>query len=212
MFLPYLNYTQPMSLCILGLSKTQHATLDGVNYVGLGQRSLATYPFYTVYDRESNTAKIELGGAVSRQNAGTNFVPAIIAIAIVVILVVMVVYLIALRSMRIKAEEWLEKNRHILFSHANKLKTEGELLDSILNSPKLEAGGQGALDTPQMRKSVPSAMKKDAGSNLLNYEQEGEQNVATPRMARAPATMGNLGYDAATPNAKSNNGPFTFDD
>ena len=64
MYLPYLNYTQPMSLCVLGVGKTTTNTLAGVEYVSLGQRQLATYPFYTVFDRETNTAMIELGGAV----------------------------------------------------------------------------------------------------------------------------------------------------
>ena len=61
----------------------------------------------------------------------------IIAIVIIAALLIMICYLIALRCSRIKAEEWLEKNRHILFNHANKLKTEEELLEAILKSPKL---------------------------------------------------------------------------
>ena len=137
MFLPYLNYTQPMSLCVLGLGETMHTKLDGVNYVSLGQRALAQLPFFAVYDRASNTARLELGGAVEQYNNGVKFGPVVVAIAIVVALLVMIVYLIVLRSMRLKAEQWLERNRHVLFNHANKLKTEEEILEAILNSPKL---------------------------------------------------------------------------
>ena len=64
MFLPYINYTQPMTLCVLGLSETAHELLDGENYVGLGQRALAKFSFYTIFDREANTATMKLGGAV----------------------------------------------------------------------------------------------------------------------------------------------------
>lgn len=70
---------------------------------------------------------------------GTNFGAAVVALAIVATLLVTIVYLIVLRAMRIKAENWLEKNRHILFNHANKLKTEEELLEAIINNPKLQA-------------------------------------------------------------------------
>jgi len=138
MFLPYLNYTQPMSLCILGLGETAHQGLEGTNYVALGQRALALLPFYSIYDRVANTAKIELGGAVENgTGCQEDFYPMIIAIVIIAALLIMICYLIALRCSRIKAEEWLEKNRHILFNHANKLKTEEELLEAILKSPKL---------------------------------------------------------------------------
>lgn len=121
MFLPYLNYTQPMSLCVLGVQPTEMTSLKGTEYVALGQRQLATFPFYTVFDRETNTAMIELGGAVARGMDGSNGTAKVIAIGIVVVLAVMLVYLIALRAMRIKAEEWLKANKHVLFSHAANL-------------------------------------------------------------------------------------------
>lgn len=64
MFLPYLTQTSvPMSKCILGIYKT-NSTLAGTDYeyVVLGQRALSQLPFYTVYDRDSNSAVVELGG------------------------------------------------------------------------------------------------------------------------------------------------------
>ena len=45
-----------------------------------------------------------------------------------------------MRAIRIKAEDWLDKNRHVLFNHALNLKSEEELLEAILNSPKLHGG------------------------------------------------------------------------
>ena len=51
MLLPYLNYTVPMSLCILGLDEAPARTLaDGDQYASLGQRALSSMPFYAVYD------------------------------------------------------------------------------------------------------------------------------------------------------------------
>ena len=151
MFLPYLNYTQPMSLCILGLQDTTETKLDGENYIGLGQRALAKFSFYTVFDREANTATMKLGGAVAQGNSGSgSFAPVVVALAIVAALLILIVYLIVLRSMRLKAEKWLEKNKHILFSHAHKLKSDEEILQAILESPKLENGGQD-LGTPVRR-------------------------------------------------------------
>lgn len=133
MYLPYLNYTQPMSLCVLGIDKTLTSTLAGTEYVSLGQRQLATYPFYSVYDREANTATIELGGAVAIGKGGTNGPAAVVAIVIVVIIVVMLIYLIALRYTRIRAEEWLMANKHVLFCPiAAKLKSEHEILKKLV--------------------------------------------------------------------------------
>ena len=134
MFLPYLNYTQPMSLCVLGVAPTTMTSLAGTEYVSLGQRALATFPFYTIFDRVANTATVELGGAVEISKSGTNGSALVIAIAIVVMICVMLVYLIALRAMRIKAEEWLEANKHILFCPiAAKLKCENDILKKLVD-------------------------------------------------------------------------------
>ena len=72
MYLPYLNYTQPMTLCVLGVQATARPSLDGTTYVALGQRALATFPFYIVFDRETKTAQIELGGATKLGSAGSD--------------------------------------------------------------------------------------------------------------------------------------------
>ena len=63
MFLPYLNYTQPMSLCLLSIQKSPDRLLDGNEYISLGQRAMATFPFYAIFDRENNTITMELGNA-----------------------------------------------------------------------------------------------------------------------------------------------------
>ena len=51
MFLPYINYTVPMSLCILGVESAPIQKLpNGNQYASLGQRALAQFPFYAVFD------------------------------------------------------------------------------------------------------------------------------------------------------------------
>ena len=135
MYLPYLNYTQPMSLCVLGVQETAADTLAGIEYISLGQRALATFPFYSVYDRETNTAEIELGGAVALGTSGKNGPAAVVAIAVCAIIVIMLIYLIALRYIRIKAEEWYRDNKHVLFPSpiAAKLKSEHDILKKLID-------------------------------------------------------------------------------
>ena len=53
-----------MSLCILGIDAAPDNGLpEDLEYVSLGQRALASFPFYAVYDRQANTAILELGNA-----------------------------------------------------------------------------------------------------------------------------------------------------
>ena len=63
MFLPYLNYTQPMSLCILNVDRAPGTLPDGTEYLSLGQRAMSKFPFLAIFDRIENTMKVELGGA-----------------------------------------------------------------------------------------------------------------------------------------------------
>ena len=57
LFLPYLNYTVPTSLCILGLESAPTQKLaNGYEYVSLGQRALDEFPFYAVFDIKAGSA------------------------------------------------------------------------------------------------------------------------------------------------------------
>ena len=89
---------------------------------------MATFPFYTVFNRADNTALLELGN-VTQIGGPTEFGLHLgLAIVIVVGTFIMLIYLIYLRKQRLNAEEWLDANRAILFSHAAKLKSEEEIL------------------------------------------------------------------------------------
>lgn len=139
MFLPYLNYTVPMSLCILGVDSAYPVTsIDGSDYASFGQRALSTFPFYAVYDMDDLSVQLAIGGSTTNEGNGTLGVQIAISIAIVVVLFVMLVYLIYLRRNRIKAEEWLEQHKNTLFSHAANLKTEEEILEALVKSKELQ--------------------------------------------------------------------------
>ena len=129
---------------------------------------MATFPFYSVYNRETNTAEIELGGAVTLGTSGHNGPAAVVAIAVVIIIVVMLMYLIALRYMRIKAEEWFRDNKHVLFpcAIAAKLKSEHDILKKLVDGK--ERGmrhDQRAAIAHQVGASPENFLSNDAGSD-----------------------------------------------
>ena len=143
MFLPYLNYTQPLSttsLCILGIDEIpENRRLAGdIEYASIGQRAMSEFPFYIVFDTDNNSATFALGGATDMNGKGTLGIQISISIAIVIVLFVMLVYLIYLRRNRIKAEEWLEQHKNTLFSHSANLKTEEEILEALVKSKELQ--------------------------------------------------------------------------
>ena len=131
MFAPYINYTQPMSLCVLAVQEGHHKLPDGFEYVALGQRVMNFLPFYTVYDRETGTAVVELGGATYLEDPEKVGTAVAVTIAMVGFFAVMFVYLCYLRYAREQAEAWLEANKSVLFTFAKDLKTEDEILDEL---------------------------------------------------------------------------------
>ena len=133
MFLPYLNYTQPMSLCILNIDKAPGTMPDGAEYFSLGQRAMSKFPFYIVYDRQTNSAMIELGKATELNGPSKVGIEIAIAIVCCGILAVMLTYLIYLRKLRLDAEEWLDNNRKTLFTHAKNLKSDDDILEILAN-------------------------------------------------------------------------------
>ena len=144
---------------------------------------MATFPFYAVYDRASNTAMIELGGAVALGNADKNGPAAVVAIAIVAIICVMLIYLIALRYFRIKAEEWYQDNKHVLFCPiAAKLKSEHDILR------KLVEGRQGGMSHDQRSAIAPRVGA--SSENLLDRADPDEQNTSSGHRANSMSSNG----------------------
>jgi len=149
MHLPYLNYTQPMSLCVLGVEKVTKP-INGAQYLSFGQRQLSQFPYFAIYDRELETGMFELGGATPKNNAGPQGVAVGISIAVVAIMIVLLLYLIMLRKNRLTAEEWLDAHRKILFTHAKCLKSEDDILEELLRheDKQRELGNHHRPTTP----------------------------------------------------------------
>ena len=89
---------------------------------------MATFPFYAVYNRQENTATLELGNVTQIGGPSEYGLHMTLAIVIVVGIFIMLIYLIVLRKNRLDAEEWLDANRRVLFTHAAKLKSEEEIV------------------------------------------------------------------------------------
>ena len=134
---PYLNYTRPISLCLLGLD-TVNEKRDGYSVVRYGQRTMSSFPLMVEYDRDNKSAMMNLGGISDMPDNQDMTMQLIISFVIVFVLFVMLVYLIHLRRNRIKAEEWLEQNKSILFNSALGLKSEEEILEALVKSQKMQ--------------------------------------------------------------------------
>ena len=176
MFLPYLNYTVPMSLCLLGVQSTPGVLPNGLDYVSLGQRAMAKFPFFQIYDRVANTATVELGGATALGGKSALGIQIAISITVVVILFIMLIYLIVLRRNRIKAEEWLEQHKSTIFSQAANLKTEEEILEALVKSKELKdlLENRNPPSTPNARRT--SGMAQDMSTRLVSNDAASEND------------------------------------
>ena len=102
----------------------------------LGQRALATFPYYAVFDRANTSAYIQIGSQTATGSSDAQVFQIIVIVALVIFLFAMLIYLIYLRRARIQAEEWLELNKNTLFSQHSNLKSEEEILDALVQCNK----------------------------------------------------------------------------
>jgi len=171
MFRPYLTEEiTPSTRCMLGvISQITDVNGSKDTQVTLGQRLIATFPFYTVYDRQNDSAYMQLGSSVSTNEAEKQVFQVIMIIALVTFLFGMLIYLIYLRRARIQAEEWLELNKNTLFSQHSNLKTEEEILEALVKCKekeriqKEEANAQGSPS-----QVAGNASSQNASSALLS--------------------------------------------
>lgn len=202
MNLPYLNYTQPMSLCVLGIDVVKEP-LHGLQYLSFGQRQLSKFPYFAIYDRATDTGLFELGGATNKNNAGPMGLEIGIAIGVCVIMIVLLLYLIMLRKDRLTAEDWLEAHRKILFTHAACLRCDDDILEELLKheEKQRELGNHHRPTTPQhnMSKSKGFIEEHTYDAPLLNNDKEGLE-MTTPR------SHGKQHYDGAY---EKDQGPYT---
>ena len=90
------------------------------------------------YERSINSGLMNIGGISDIPENQDLAVQILISLTIVIILFLMLVYLIYLRRNRIKAEEWLEQNKNILFNSALGIKSEEEILEALVKSQKMQ--------------------------------------------------------------------------
>ena len=68
---------------------------------------MASFPFYAVFDRTDNTAKVRLAGATKMGGPDKMGSAVAISIAVLALIFALIVYLIVLRKNRLACEEWL---------------------------------------------------------------------------------------------------------
>jgi len=175
MFEPYLTAeVMPTTLCIFGIYYNSQLTSSGQQEILLGQRVMSTFPYFIVYDRDNNQSFAQLGNAVESESGGGNTVEITVSCCVVAVLFGLLVYLIYLRRARIKAEEWLELNKNLLFSQNAHLKTEEEILEALVKSKELKdkmlltaQNANGAQITAATQQSVLSQSVGDSKNQLL---------------------------------------------
>ena len=118
--------------------------------VQFGQRTIAQFPLIVSYDLATGSTTLNLGGTGETPQNDDLAKQIVVSLSIVIILFIMLVYLIYLRRNRIKAEEWLEQNKSILFNSALGLKSEEEILEALVKSQKM----QEKLNNPQVQQAV----------------------------------------------------------
>ena len=70
MFLPYVNYTVPMELCVYGIDQSTVPGQTNPKLVSFGQRAMALFPYYAVFDRAANTVQLSIGGSEPYNEVG----------------------------------------------------------------------------------------------------------------------------------------------
>ena len=127
---------------------------------------MATFPFYAVFDRETNRVAMELGNAQDLGGEKEMGLQLAASAVIVIGLLVLLGYLIYLRKSRIAAEEWLESHENILFSHAKNIKSEEEILQSLVD----HAEGKERLERrhDEKQNALQTKYGKDGSTALLD--------------------------------------------
>jgi len=136
------------------------------------------------YNLESKSAFMNIGG-ISPVPANQDFsMQILVSLGIVIVLFVMLVYLIYLRRNRIKAEEWLEQNKSILFNSALGLKSEEEILEALVKSQKMLEkmnNHQVQLSEQNKNKNWNDDDDDDKGKPLLNGDKGSDKSGAKKR-------------------------------
>ena len=90
-----------------------------------------------VYDRPNKSCVINIGGSTATDGGDEFQIQIIVSIAIITVLFLLLVYLIYLRRNRIKAEEWLEVHKDVLFGSTWGKMTEVEILEALVKNKNM---------------------------------------------------------------------------
>jgi len=85
---------------------------------------------------------MELGNSSDMHGDHDQSTALIASFIIVAGLLVLLCYLICLRRSRLNSEEWLEEHKHMLYSHAKNIKSEGDILKSLVDHIENFSNGQ----------------------------------------------------------------------
>ena len=102
----------------------------------------------------------------------------------VVSLFAVLIYLIKLRRDRIRAEEWLERNDAVLFSHAKNIKTPEEILQTLIE----HAEGKAKLDQRQLVDAPAKSTSPllDASVALLDTQKQRTNSQSSSSRVKPP--------------------------
>ena len=124
------------------------------------------------YDRTNLDGVMIIGGS-EKNTSGADFkLQIILSIVIITVLFLLLVYLIFLRRNRIKAEEWLETHKDLLFGNNWGKMTEVEILEALVKSKNMSdtlASPQAQQDVAAAARNIPdNAWVSDANSDGEN--------------------------------------------
>ena len=90
-----------------------------------------------VYNREDDTAVMSIGGSTDVEEKKIFTLQITLAVVCTIILFLLLLYLIVLKRNRIRAEEWLEYHKDMLFGSTWGNMTEVEILEALVKNKSL---------------------------------------------------------------------------
>ena len=92
----------------------------------------------------------------------------------------MLIYLIYLRSTRLSAEDWLEKNHNILFSHAASILSEDRILEELIKNKDLASllENRNIPTTPPVNNNFAGGTMHE---RLIDHEEERSNNSSSSK-------------------------------
>ena len=196
LLLPYINYTDPIdSLCILAM--TSYRADDTTALITLGQRFFASFDLMVIYDRTDSTAMVGIGQSRKIDSSTLFKIQITVSIICTVILFCLLLYLIYLKRNRIRAEEWLEVHKDLLFGSTWGSLTEVEILEALVKNKSL-ADTMAAQVDPAQSGTVATNPSSESGSGSKSEKSNSEDE--SDESSEESKKGGNLNFHKRTGN------------